>query len=153
MKSKIRILALLAGAFLVLNGMLALLYLMFLAPVDPAQAAIVVVDAEAQQLEQETQKQGFDDRYYSIHFNEGDAIDLCQQETRSRNSNIIQLSLDKLSTRFDEAENNYLVKLNSFIGTPLLYDEKTHECRVDPATDGVAFYREIMKRRAVRPIP
>ena len=116
--------------------------------------AAAVVDAEVQQLEQEAKEQAFDDRYYSIHFNEGDAIEVCERETRSRNNNVIQLEVDKLSTRFVEVEEEpdyYLVKLNSFVGAALLYDEKTHECRVDPAIDGVAFYREVMKRRAVRP--
>jgi len=151
MNKKPRIIALFGAAFLLLNGVLALLYVLLLGPGTQQTETVVAVDEQAQQQALETQEQAFNDRYYSVHFNEGDAIDLCEQETRSRNNNIIQLSVDKLSTRYVDADNNYLVKLNSFVGTPLLYDEKAHECRVDPATDGVAFYREIMKRRAVRP--
>jgi hypothetical protein len=153
MKKRTGIIALCAGAFLVLSGALALLYFMVLAPA-PQPSATVVIDVEAQQLAQAIEAQAFDDRYYSIHFNQGDAIEVCEQEARSRNNNVIQLSVDTLSTRFVEVEEQpdyYLVKLDSIIGTALSYEEKTHECRVDPTTDGVAFYREIMQRRVVRP--
>jgi hypothetical protein len=154
MNKKTRIIALFAVAFLVLNGALALVYGLLLAPEHEQLPATVAIDAEAQQLEQMAQAKAFDDHYYSIHFNEGDAIEVCEREARSRNNNVIQLSVDKLSTRFVEVAeqpNYYLVKLNSLVGTAVLYDEKSHECQVDPTTDGVAFYREIMKRRAVRP--
>jgi hypothetical protein len=45
----------------------------------------------------------------------------------------------------------YLIKLDSLVGTPLLYDEKSHTCHIDPQTQGVAFYQEITRRTAVRP--
>lgn len=93
------------------------------------------------------------DDYYSIHFNYNDAVDACIMETRSRNKNIVQLSVNALSTRYNENDGFYLVKLDSHVGTPMLYDEKTHKCEVDPKIQGVAFYREIVKRRAIRPVP
>ncbi len=91
------------------------------------------------------------DDYYSVHFNYGDAVDLCIQEARSRNANLIQLAVNEHSTRFNEQKGLYLVKLDSYVGTPMLYDEKAHTCEVDPKVQGVAFYKEIIRRKAVRP--
>lgn len=91
------------------------------------------------------------DEYYSTLFSLGDAIELCSMETKSRNSNLIQLSLNELSTRYDEEKQHYLVKLDSHVGTPFQYEERSHTCEIDPKTQGVAFYREITRRTVVRP--
>lgn len=153
MKSKKKVMiALFFAAILINVGGLAV-YFLVLAPStsDSKLNAEPEVSAEKQLAKTKADAEKFTEEYYSIHFNEGDAIDLCENEARSRNSNIIQLSVDTLSTRFVKAQGTYLVKLNSYVGTPVLYDEKQHECTVDPKIEGVAFYKEIMKVRAVRP--
>ncbi|WP_101756868.1 hypothetical protein [Oceanicoccus sp. KOV_DT_Chl] len=96
---------------------------------------------------------GFSDDYYMVHFNYGDAVDLCMNEARSRNSNLIQLVVNEHSTRFNTNAKMYLVTLESYVGTPMLYDEKKHTCDVDPKVQGVTFYKEIIRRKAVRPVP
>lgn len=99
----------------------------------------------------ESIKSELSDEYYSIHFSFNDAIDLCLMQARSRNSNLIQVNLNEHSSRFKPEEKIYLIKLDSHVGTPLLYDEKSHTCEVDPKTQGVAFYREITRKKAIRP--
>lgn len=95
---------------------------------------------------------GLSDKYYAIHFSFGDAVALCIGEAESRNSNLIQVSLNEHSSRFNEREKMYLIMLNSYVGTRYLYDEKEHKCEIDPEIQGVIFYKEIVRRSAVRPV-
>jgi hypothetical protein len=146
--SKKKLVLILAAVLLVFNAGLVVLYFLVIAPSqsnDPDSNPVPAppdVAAQAPELS---------DEYYSIHFNYGDAIELCSMETRSRNSNLVQLTVNEHSTRFKPDENIYLVELDSHVGTPLLFDEKSHTCEIDPATQGVAFYKEITRRKAVRP--
>ncbi len=102
--------------------------------------------------ETEPIEQVFSDKYYSLHFNYSDAVDVCVQEVRSRNSNLIQLALNDLSSRFNDREGFFMIRIDTYVGTPFLYDEKEHTCHIDPKTQGVAYYREFIRRKAVRPV-
>ena len=92
------------------------------------------------------------DEYYSIHFNYGDAVEVCLTETRSRNNNLVQFVVNELSSRYNQTKDIYFIKINTYVGTPLLYDEKEHTCHIDPKVQGVTFYKEITRRTALRPI-
>ena len=104
---------------------------------------------QEQKMAEETQKV---DNYYSIRFSYNDAVDLCAAEAVSRNKNLIQLTVNELSSRYKESIDMYYIQLDSHVGTPVEYDEIEHTCDIDPKTQGVAFYKEITKRRAVRPV-
>ena len=148
MNSKKKLIAIFVALLVSLNVSFAALYFLVLAPnKTPAEPAI----EEPETVEAAAPSNELSDEYYSIHFSFNDAIHLCSNEARSRNSNLIQLSLNEHSSRFKPEENIYLIKLDSHVGTPLLYDEKAHTCEIDPKTQGVAFYREITRRKAVRP--
>lgn len=132
-----------------LNLSFIALYFVILSP--PKKNANEPTPISADPVKVEKPNQELSDEYYSIHFSFNDAIDLCLMQARSRNSNLIQLNLNEHSSRFKPEENLYLIKLDSHVGTPLLYDEKSHTCEVDPKTQGVAFYKEIIRKKAVRP--
>jgi hypothetical protein len=110
-------------------------------------------ELEAASTEELASKQAaWDADYYMARFSYNDAVHICEQEVRSRNANVIQLALNEYSTRYQADRSIYLVTFDSHIGTPMQYDEKTHTCEVDPATQGVAFYKEVFRRRSVRPM-
>ena len=94
-----------------------------------------------QQLEQQ----------YRIRFTLSDAIDLCGQEVRSRNSNLIQLHDNALANRYIEDDGVYLVKFDTLVGTALNYEEKSHTCHIDPELQAVSYYQEIVRKRVIRP--
>ena len=152
-------LILLVVGLVLLNVAMAAVYILFLSEETTETTGKVSAQEiekkgreESEQVEEEAdQEEGLGDEYYSVHFGLSDAIDLCEQEARSRNSNLILLYVNSLSTRFNELENLYFVKLKTQVGTPLLYDEKEHTCHIDPKTQGVAYYKELVRRKAVRP--
>lgn len=147
MSSKKKFIFLFVAILIVVNVSVIAFYLLILAP-EPE-----IVEKQAEPLvESKPTISALSDEYFSIHFNFNDAVELCLAETRSRNNNLIYLVVNKHSSRYKENEDMYLIKLDSQIGTPLLYDEKSHLCEIDPKTQGVAFYREITLRSAVRPL-
>ena len=149
MSSKKKIIVIFGAVIIVLNMGFVALYL-FLSP-----ASEIPVDTTQSLPEkpdpQEPAISVLDDAYYSIHFSYNDAVELCVMEAISRNSNLIQHSINELSSRFNAGPNMYLIMVDSHVGTPLLYDEKEHTCEIDPEIQGVAFYKEITRRTAVRP--
>jgi len=90
--------------------------------------------------------------FYAILFTYGDAITMCMDEVKSRNSNLIVANFNELSSRYVEKEQHYLIKIDSQVGTPMQYDEKQHACHIDPKERAIDFYQEIIKRTAVRPM-
>ena len=147
--SKKKLIFVIVVTFLALNASLAVLkFYVFTPSIDPEPEPTPVPPAEAEPAPVNTE---LSDEYYSTLFNYGDAVELCSMEARSRNSNLIQLTVNEHSSRFIASKNNYLVKLDSHVGTPLLYDEKSHTCEIDPITQGVQFYKEVIRRKAVRP--
>ena len=149
--SKKKLLLVFLAILLLFNAsFVASLFILRSSDSDNTAAAPPEIIEPAPEQEQPEQP-GLGEEYYKIFFNYGDAIELCSEETRSRNSNLIQLVVNEHSTRFKPEENIYLVKLDTQVGTPLLYDEKSHTCEIDPEIQGVAFYQEITRRKAVRP--
>lgn len=142
---------LLTIGLLILNVSALAFYWFYFSP----QSTNINPPAPSTKLEPEptpvTDASTLNDEYYSIHFNYSDAVEVCKLEAQSRNSNMIQLSVNDLSSRFNPIDKMYLIKLDSHVGTPLLYDEKAHTCHIDPKTQGVAFYQEITRRTAIRP--
>lgn len=149
MTQKIKLLLIVSIIVVVVNGLFAAVYFYLISPSEPVDEPTAVKPKP--KAEQPAAITALDDKYYSIHFSFNDAVELCIQEARSRNSNIIQLSMNELSTRYNKTTNMYKVMLDSHVGTPLLYDEKGHTCDIDPEIQGVAFYREIVRRTVVRP--
>ncbi len=162
MSDKKKLIIIVALLLLVINGGFFTLYLLYFHDSSEAEetasektsAAAVSEEVPAVEIDSGDAIEGgiktLDD-YYSVHFSFGDAVDLCMQEARSRNNNLVQLVLNEHSSRFQETEKQYLIKLDSYVGTPMLYDEKEHTCEIDPKTQGVAFYKEIVRRTAIRP--
>lgn len=170
MSSKIKYVFIGFAALLVLNVSTVLFY--YVMPSDDAaqmegesvskqegssatEAGSESAEGESAEVVEESDEEGADEGlgadYYSVHFSYGDAVDLCMDEARSRNSNLVQLVVNEHSSRFNNTTEMYLVTLDSYVGTPMLYDEKKHTCEVDPKVQGVAFYKEIIRRKAVRP--
>ena len=149
MSQKIKLVLIFSAILISLNLGFIALYFSVLAPSQQASAQPKPITSEAVTTEKPSST--LSDEYYSIHFSYNDAIDLCMAQARSRNSNLIQITLNDLSSRYKPEEQLYLIKLDSHVGTPLLYDEKSHTCEVDPKTQGVAFYREITRKKAIRP--
>ena len=149
MMSKKKLILIIVAMLLIFNIGFVVLYFFVLSPAPSQSPDPAPEPAEVPEPAPETQE--LSSEYYSTLFNSGDAIEICSIEVRSRNSNLIQLTVNERSTRFKPAENMYLVKMNTQVGTPLLYDEKSHTCEIDPNTQGVAFYQEITRRKAVRP--
>ena len=141
-------------ALLVANASLVAVYYFFLSPASkqPERKLAGEAGSTPEPGSPPLPTTDLGDEYYSIHFSYADAVDLCIQETRSRNSNLIQLSVNERSTRFNDLEGVFMVKIDTYVGTPMLYDEKVHTCHVDPKTQGVAYYKEIIRRKAVRPV-
>ncbi|MGK0440334.1 MAG: hypothetical protein ACJA0N_000120 [Pseudohongiellaceae bacterium] len=149
MLSKKKLIIIFTAIFFFLNISFAVFYFFIFSP-----SKDFIGEAEPQSLPEvveETPASVIDDEYYSIHFSYNDAVDLCVMEAESRNNNLIQLWVNERSSRFNDLDNMYMIKLDSHVGTPVLYDEKEHRCDIDPNTQGVAFYKEITKRKAVRP--
>ena len=119
---------------------------------SPSEAAVELTESVVEEVvDNPVNESGMSDEYYSIHFSYNDAVDLCSKEAISRNSNLIQMFVNELSSRFNSTTNMYLITLDSHVGTPALYEEKTHTCDIDPKTQGVAFYKEITRKTVVRP--
>ncbi|ARN75030.1 hypothetical protein [Oceanicoccus sagamiensis] len=158
MSEKKKLIIITLATLLVVNSVFLAVYFLYFSPSvdkdDAATAAALSASTTQKQAGNETADAAEVnplDAYYSVHFNFGDAVDLCMNEARSRNKNLVQLVLNEHSSRFNETDNRYLIKLDSYVGTPMLYDEKQHTCEIDPETQGVAFYKEIVRRTAVRP--
>lgn len=149
MSLKIKLILIFSAILICLNLGFIALYFSVLAPSQqpPAKPSPVT----SQVITAEKPSTVLSDEYYSIHFSFNDAIDLCMMQARSRNSNLIQINLNELSSRYKPEKQLYLIKLDSHVGTPLLYDEKSHTCEVDPKAQAVAFYREVTRKKAVRP--
>lgn len=155
MSQKKKIILIIVAILLVVNACFFAVYYFYLSP--SVDTVVQSIEGQGEQPSAQVQTEsssfsGLSDDYYSIHFNYGDAVDLCMNEARSRNSNLIQLVVNEHSTRYIDIDKLYLVKLDSYVGTPLLYDEKEHTCHIDPKVQGVAFYQEIVRRTAVRPV-
>ena len=144
-----KILLIIFAILLSINVSAIAVYCFFIATKEPQETAGEPIIEEQKDIAEAPI--AISDDYYSLNFNYSDAVEVCMIEARSRNSNLLQLSLNERSSRYQENQNIYLIKLVSHIGTPLIYDEKEHSCEIDPNIQGVAFYREIVRRTAIRP--
>jgi len=149
MTAKKKLLLIMFVILMVLNGSGIAIYYFHIAPEEPIESSGESIVEENQETEEAPVT--LSDDYYSLHFNYGDAVEVCMIEARSRNSNLIQLSVNDRSSRYKEKENMYLIKLESHVGTPMNYDEKEHSCDIDPKVQGVAFYKEVVRRTVIRP--
>ncbi len=146
-----KLLLILVASLIVFNGVFAAVYFLFFMSSDESVAELGEASQAAEEPEPSPPEPVLTDEYYRIHFNYGDAVHVCVLEAKSRNSNLIQWHVDELSSRYNELESMYLIKVNSQVGTPMLYDEREHTCHIDPKIQGVAFYQEITRRTALRP--
>ena len=149
MTKKKKLIIICAAMLIFFNLTFAAIYFLILSPAkttaeDSKKPADMPVAVKPDSIE-------IGDDYYSIHFSYNNAVELCLMEAKSRNSNLIQASVNELSSRFNTSTSMYFIKLDSHVGTATLYDEKEHICDIDPKTQGVAFYKEITRRKAVRP--
>lgn len=148
-KKTLIILAVFVLLLLLLNGDIAAFFLMGNNKQPaPAQQAPPALTAEQQdQLLREEEE-----RHYQARFTIGDASYLCSEEVRSRNSNLIQMYEDSLSSRFVEDEQTYIIMFNTVVGTSTHHEEKSHTCHISVQEKAVSYYREIITNRIVRPV-
>jgi hypothetical protein len=146
--SKQKKLILFAIALLLLIGINGGLYLL-LKPASSTTEAPKEPEPSQEELEQLAKAR--DENYYRVRFAIGDAIELCAQEVRSRNSNLIQMHENQMATHFKEDDKIFLIQFETVVGTSREYDEKSHKCEIDPETQSITYYRETILRHVLLP--
>ena len=80
--------------------------------------------------------------YSRIPFDELDASNACRAETGTRyGENLVRLTLDSHSTRFDERVNMYKIFMTADVGNMHNYEEMAVHCFVDPIAHMIDHYR------------
>lgn len=141
---------LIVATLLLLIGINGGLYLL-LKPASASTTSEAPEEPELSPEELERLAKERDENYYRTRFSIGDAIDLCAQEVRSRNGNLLQMHENQMATRFNEADNMYFIKFETVAGTSKEYDEKSHKCEIDPETQSITYYRETILRHVLLP--
>lgn len=73
-----------------------------------------------------------------------DAYDACLLESRSKFGNaLLRSHMLPLSTRYDEAKQEYLVVLSADVGTVDEWNEAIIYCSIDPVRERISYYKEV----------
>ncbi len=148
-KKKIALLAAVGLALLVVNG--AFVWALLFHNSGPEQSEPIdgppaLTEQELAELSKQQQ-----DNYYRTRFTLSNAVDLCGQKVRSRNSNLLQMHSDDRTNRYKEADGIYLVRFETVTGTSKGYEESYHICEVDPKEQAISYYQEILKKQVFLP--
>lgn len=154
MSKKNKLLLIIVALLLIVNGGVAAYYFFFMTNDNAATADKVLSEEEMAALEAErlAAQAAFDEEYYLLRFTFGDAVEVCYQEVQSRNNNLIQGHLNELSTKYNEEEGVYIVMVDTVVGSAFEHSEKSHTCHVDPKTQSVSYYKEVLRRTSIRPV-